>query len=47
VLEEQAREAAALLPQCRYAWVPGNHMTMLLGEHVHAALAQIRAFLAE
>jgi pimeloyl-ACP methyl ester carboxylesterase len=47
VLESQAREAAALLPRCRYAWVPGNHMTMLLGENVHTALAEIRAFLAE
>jgi pimeloyl-ACP methyl ester carboxylesterase len=46
VLEEQAREAASLMPRCRYAWVPGNHMTMLFGEHVHATLAQLRAFLA-
>jgi pimeloyl-ACP methyl ester carboxylesterase len=46
ILEEQGREAAALIPRCRYAWVPGNHMTMLLGDHVHAVLAQIRAFLA-
>lgn len=47
VLEEQAREAAALLPRGRYVWVPGNHMTMLLGEHVHTALAEIRGFLGE
>jgi pimeloyl-ACP methyl ester carboxylesterase len=47
VLEEQAREAASLMPRCRYQWVPGNHMTMLFGEHVHALLAQIRAFLAD
>lgn len=47
VLEEQAREAAALLPHCRYVWVPGNHLTMLLGDHVHTVLAHMRAFLAE
>lgn len=46
VLEEQAREAASLMPRCRYEWVPGNHMTMLFGEHVYTLLAQIRAFLA-
>ena len=47
ILEEQAREAASLMPRCRYKWVPGNHMTLLFGEHVHAILAEIRAFLAE
>ena len=47
VLEEQAREAASLMPHCRYQWVPGNHMTMLFGANAHAILAHIRAFLAE
>jgi pimeloyl-ACP methyl ester carboxylesterase len=46
VLEEQAREAVALLPDCRYARVPGNHMTMLLGENAREMLTHMRAFVA-
>lgn len=46
VLEEQAREAALLLPECRCARVPGNHMSMMFGDSARVVLAEIRAFLA-
>lgn len=46
VLEEQAREAVLLLPECRYARVPGNHMSMMFGDSARAVLAEVRAFLS-
>lgn len=45
VLEEQAREAAGLIAQCRYVRVPGNHMTMVFGENARAVVNEIEAFL--
>jgi pimeloyl-ACP methyl ester carboxylesterase len=46
VLPEQAREAAALLSDCRYVRVPGNHMTMLFAENAREILGHVRAFVA-
>lgn len=42
---EQAMATAGALTECRYAEVPGNHMTMLYGESARLIVAEIEAFL--
>jgi pimeloyl-ACP methyl ester carboxylesterase len=43
--EENARETAAMLPDCRYVAVPGNHQTMLYGRGAVAIIEAMKAFL--
>lgn len=45
--EELARETVALMQNCRYAQVWGNHQTMLYGQGAAEIVAAIEAFLAE
>lgn len=40
----EARATAAMLPQCRYVEVPGNHVTMLYGSGARVIVAQIASF---
>lgn len=40
-----AEETAALLANCRYVEVPGNHMTMMYGTGAARMVAEIEAFL--
>ncbi|GAB4566297.1 MAG: hypothetical protein Tsb0020_17860 [Haliangiales bacterium] len=47
ILEAQAREAAALLPNAKFVQVPGNHMTMLFGEHAERLVSELAAFISE
>ncbi len=47
VSEEAARETVAVLPNCHYARVPGNHMTMLYGTGAAEIVAAIEAFLEQ
>ena len=47
VSEEAARETVAILPNCRYVKVPGNHMTMLYGTGATAIVAAIEHFLEQ
>lgn len=44
VSAEQAAETVALLPDCRYVHVPGNHQTMLYGAGATAIADAISAF---
>ncbi len=44
--EHDALETVALLPNARYAAVPGNHQTMLYGEGAAEIVRQMQAFLA-
>lgn len=38
---------AEAFPDCRYARVPGNHLTMMFGAGAHAIVRQIEAFLRD
>lgn len=46
VTEQQAREAAGMIPRCRYVHVPGNHMTMLFGQGAPRVADAIVQFLS-
>lgn len=45
--EEAGRRTAALMADCRYVKVPGNHMTMLYGAGAEAIAAAILAFVRD
>lgn len=47
VSEAAAHETVAILPNCRYVKVPGNHMTMLYGNGATAIVAAIEHFLEQ
>jgi pimeloyl-ACP methyl ester carboxylesterase len=42
---EKALETFAIMPNCRYVHVPGNHQTMLYGEGAKQIVAEITKFL--
>ena len=42
---EYAMETASLLPNGDYVRVPGNHLTMVLGENAKTVVAEITRFL--
>ena len=44
---ENAIAMAAAFPDCRYARVPGNHLTMMFGAGAAAIVAEIRRFLGD
>jgi len=43
--EENARETVAMMKNCQYVKVPGNHQTMLYGEGAKAIVHSIKSFL--
>ena len=43
--EHDALETVAMMPDARYAVVPGNHQTMLYGEGAQAIVRKVQAFL--
>ncbi|MFO0889010.1 MAG: alpha/beta hydrolase [Isosphaeraceae bacterium] len=45
--EAGARATVALMPDCRYRAVGGNHITMVFGDHAGDVAAAIREFLGE
>ncbi len=47
ILEAQAREAAELLSNAKFVQVPGNHMTMLFGEHAERLVSELAAFISK
>jgi hypothetical protein len=44
VPEENAREMAAAFREGRYVQVPGNHLTMVFGDHAHMVAGAIATF---
>lgn len=44
MLVEGAKQTVAMLPDCRYVQVPGNHMTMLYGDGAAQIVAAVREF---
>jgi len=47
VTPEQAQETAVLLPHCQVVPVPGNHFTMLFGDHAPETTAAILEFIGK
>ena len=44
---EHARDTARMFPNCRYAEVPGNHLTMLFGEGAAVVRREIEMFVRD